>query len=128
MNTSKCQGITRTGNPCNARARPDSPWCPWHDPELRAERAGWRQEGGRSKSNVRRAAKRLPQNLQDVQHALFRAVQGIEDGTLEPHRAQALSSLARALCTIYQMGELERRVVELETQTMQRSSKPEWGT
>ena len=118
MNRSKCQGTTRLGTPCNTTARPDSIWCTWHDPDLEDQRNGWRREGGRSKSNVRRAAKHFPRDLQDVQSALLRAVQGIEDGTLEPQRAQALSSLARALCTVHEKGEIERRVAELETQVL----------
>lgn len=122
MNRAKCQGTTRTGDPCNATARTDSAWCPWHDPTLSIDRAAWRKEGGHSKSNVRRAAKRLPRDLQDVQTVLLRAVQGIEDGTFEPQRAQALSALARALCIVHEKGEIERRVAELETQLPPRTS------
>jgi hypothetical protein len=61
---------------------------------------------------VRRAAKRLPENLHDVQLALLRAMQGIEDDTLEPKRAQALAALARAFCIVHEKGETERRLAE----------------
>jgi hypothetical protein len=119
VNRPKCQGTTRLGAPCNTTARPDSNWCLWHDPALEEERSEWRREGGRGKSNISRAAKRLPETLHDVQLALLRAVQGIEDGTLEPKRAQALASLARAFCTLHEKGEIEHRLAELENRALQ---------
>jgi hypothetical protein len=112
VNRPKCQGITHKGTPCNTTTRPDSSWCVWHDPALEEERNTWRRKGGRGKSNVRRAAKRLPEDLHDVQLVLLRTLQGIEDGTLEPKRAQALAAVARAFCTVHEKGELERRLAE----------------
>jgi hypothetical protein len=45
---------------------------------------------------------------------LEQALQQVHDGELDPRQAQAMATLARALATILQMGELEARVRELE--------------
>jgi hypothetical protein len=125
MTTPHCQGTTRQGSPCNALARSGSVWCPWHDPDLAEDRTTWRRQGGREKSNIRRAAKRIPEDLQDVKWALLRAVEGVEAGTLEPARAQALASLTRALVTLYEVSEFEQRLGDLEAQAAE--AAPRWG-
>jgi uncharacterized Zn finger protein (UPF0148 family) len=126
MTTPHCQGTTRQGTPCNALARSGSVWCPWHGPALAEDRATWRHQGGREKANIRRAAKRIPEDLQDVKLVLLRAIEGIEAGTFEPQRAQALSSLTRALVSLYEVSEFERRLAELEAQAAE--AVPRWGT
>jgi hypothetical protein len=126
MTTPHCQGTTRQGTPCSALARSGSLWCPWHDPALAEDRVNWRRQGGREKANIRRAAKRMPEDLQDVKLALLRAIEGIEAGTFEPQRAQAFASLTRALVTLHEVSEFEQRLATLEAQAAE--AAPRWGT
>jgi hypothetical protein len=106
-------GTNRDGGACSAKPRADG-YCMWHSPALAAERATWRQRGGEGRSSLQRASKRLPKTLRDVQDALLRALSAVEAGDMEPPKAQALSSLARAVVAVNQAGDIERRITALE--------------
>lgn len=108
-----CTGQNRDGQPCSAQALRDG-WCRWHHPELEDDRAAWRRKGGEGRSTVNRAGKRLPKTLLDVQGALLRALAAVEAGDLEPARANAMGSLARALVTVTEYATLEDRITALE--------------
>lgn len=56
----RCSGTNRDGGPCAAPCRPGRPWCAFHDPDVRERIAAGRVQGGRDKSNARRARKHLP--------------------------------------------------------------------
>jgi len=81
-----------------------------------AERAAWARKGGHGRSNARRAAKALGDgnDLLAVQTRLVVALQRVEDGTLDPPRAQAMAALARAIGALAVPGELAQRVADLE--------------
>lgn len=111
-----CSATTKNGLPCTARARPGSNWCNWHDtaPDAVTQRREWQMAGGKAKSNANRLRKRVPESLGGVETVLHRALAGLEDGTLEPSRAGAMASVARALIALHEPSELERRLTDLE--------------
>ena len=109
-----CGGTNRDGSPCSARARPGRPFCPWHDPELAEQRAEWRTKGGAGRSAHNRARKALPRDLQGLQATLYTAVEDLQKGELDPRQATALATLARAICTVAEYGDLAQRLAALE--------------
>ncbi len=123
----RCKGQTRTGEPCSAQPRPGRPWCAWHDPELASEQASWRAKGGAERSNARRAGKALPRDLQDVRDALLRALSGLEAGEVEPRVAGAMAAVARAVCHVQEVGDLERRLTEMEVELKrEQEAREQW--
>lgn len=106
-----CTTQTTRGKPCSAPAWRDG-LCRWHHPALDAERAEWRERGGRNRSNAVRAAKRLPAELRDVKAALLRALHDVESGQLEPARASAMARLAAVLLAVDQRGSPASQAVQ----------------
>lgn len=112
-----CSAVTKGGKPCRARAVAGSQFCNFHglsDAE-RLERA---RRGGRARSNQARAAKELDaasHDLGSLRAALFRALQSVESGNLEPSRASAMAGLARAILSVSEAGELEARLAAVES-------------
>ncbi len=91
--------------------------CAWHDPQLAAERAGWRQKGGQSRSNRARAKKALPAEaltLQEVQALLGLTFKGVISGRIEPGVANAAANIARALVATREAAEFDARLAALE--------------
>ncbi len=111
-----CSAMAANGSPCRAQVWRDR-LCRWHHPDLVAERDEWRRKGGAGRSNLNRADKRLPRSHRDVRDALLRALSAVEAGDLEPAKAQAMSSLARAFVTVAESGDLDERVAALEAAT-----------
>ena len=114
MKAEGCTATTQGGAPCNAQAWQEE-LCRWHHPSLAAERKEWSRKGGHERSNASRARKALPRDLRDTLDALYRVLQGVEDGTVEPARANAVATVARAIVAVQEVGELERRLGELES-------------
>ena len=110
----RCLGHNRDGSPCSAAPQSANAYCLWHDPARAADRAEWRRRGGQGRSHLSRAGKRIPKTHRDVQEALLRALAAVEAGELEPARATALATLARAFLAVAEAGELEARLTELE--------------
>ncbi|MFL5760321.1 MAG: hypothetical protein ACJ8F2_01255 [Xanthobacteraceae bacterium] len=113
----RCQANARSGKPCSALAV-DGVHCPWHSaaPEWVEKRRQWSAKGGVGKSNRNRARKQLGDVLtpDDLQGLLSLALRSTLAGRLEPGRANAVASLARALVTIRESAELEQRLHALE--------------
>ncbi len=109
----RCTGTNRDGKPCSAQVWRDG-LCRWHHPDLASERDEWRRKGGAGRSNLNRADKRLPRSHRDVRDTLLRALSAVEGGELEPPKAQAMASLARAFVTVAESGELDERLAALE--------------
>jgi hypothetical protein len=114
MNQARCQGTNKQGEPCRARPIKGRPWCLKHDPLLANERRAWERAGGKGKSNTARAAKRLPADLQDTLKTLYRALAALEAGEMEPARASAMANVCRAIVTVFEMGDAERRIADIE--------------
>ena len=105
----RCTGTNRDGKPCSAQVWRDG-LCRWHHPDLADERAGWRAKGGAERSNASRVRKALPKDLADVRDALLRTLSGLESGEVEPRVAGAMAAVARAVCHVQEVGNLERRL------------------
>ena len=113
----RCAATNRTGEPCSAQPLPGRPYCRWHDPQLAADRKRWATEGGRAKSNARRAQRELQlaaAGVGQLPAVLFRALGRVEAGELEPNVATAMATLGRAIVAATQAAELEERLAALE--------------
>jgi hypothetical protein len=110
-----CTAMRRDGSPCHATALPGRPHCWAHDPENRDRARAAREAGGRGRSRVARAQKHVPTDLRRLVGKLTTAIEEVHAGRLEPRRAQAMASLAGALIRVYETGEMEARLDDLET-------------
>jgi hypothetical protein len=100
--------------PCTAAARPGTAFCFAHDPELQARRQAGRFKGGANKATHRRLDKLTPASLRPVLDALFTALAGLQDGTIEPKRATAMATVSGAIVRCYEVAEAEPRIKALE--------------
>jgi hypothetical protein len=105
----RCPAITRSGQPCRARATANG-WCVAHTPAA----AEWRAKGGRATRRSERAARLLPARLQPVAALLDTALREVYEGTLEPKQATAMAALAGALVRVVTAGEVEERLRAIE--------------
>ncbi len=109
----RCLATRADGSPC--RATPStSGYCFAHDPALREKTAAARQQGGQNRSNVSRANKRMPQDLQSLTRELWDVLRGVKEGDIAPARAHAVANLAGQIVRVYTAGDLERRIEQLE--------------
>ena len=111
----RCEATRRDGQPCEAQALPGRTLCWAHEPELRGRAREANAAGGRNRSNASRAARYAPRDLQGLVRQLLESVGEVHRGDLDPKRAQAMASLAGAVVRAYQVGEIERRLEELES-------------
>jgi hypothetical protein len=115
--TKRCRDKNGEGEPCGALAWRDG-LCRWHHPDLAAERAAWREKGGRASSNVARARKALrdeaPGDLTEVEAMLREAMPGVLAGTVAARQALALAALARAVAALREPMNLEQRLDAIE--------------
>ena len=114
--TAKCQGITKGGSRCGRPVLAGRPFCLMHDPASTDVRREAGRKGGHARSNAARAAKAMPAALtsDELLVTLSRAIDKVEKGELDPGPANAISSLARAMNSIRETTEIERRLSELE--------------
>jgi len=110
----RCAGRRRDGRACGALARPGRLYCFGHDPELAEKRAAGRAAGGRGRSTVERARKRLPSDMGSMLDRLTDAFDDTESGQMSPAVARALSTLSGAIVRVYEIAELALRVRDLE--------------
>ena len=111
MKPDRCLAINAAGNPCGAKARPGSTWCPWHDPETRDQHRQWSKMGGEQRSNANRARKKLTGDLRDllgVKAMLLDAMEQTKNGDMEPGVLTALSTAARAVVTVSGVADFEQ--------------------
>jgi hypothetical protein len=111
-----CEATRRDGRPCTTPVVSDGRYCFGHDPGLAAQRAEARRLGGQNRANAKRLSKLLPPRLLPVWEQLEAALGDVLTGTLEPKRAAAAASVARAMVAVLTAGELEERVRALEAQ------------
>jgi hypothetical protein len=122
MERRRCIGTNKAGLPCGAQPIRDELFCLKHHPDLINENAEWIRAGGKGKSNASRAAKRLPADLQDTLQTLYRALAALESGEMEPARASAMASICRAIVSVFEMGDAERRIQEIEQMLKEKSA------
>jgi hypothetical protein len=111
-----CSAIAKSGSRCRRPALAGKQHCLMHDPESAQLRLEASRKGGRARSNAARAAKALPPAMtsDDLLVTLSEAIRKVDRGELEPGPANAISSLARAMNSIRETTEIERRLAELE--------------
>jgi hypothetical protein len=111
-----CSAIAKSGSRCRRPALAGKQHCLMHDPESAELRREAGRKGGHARSNAARAAKAMPAALtsDELLVTLSRAMDKVEKGELEPGPANAISSLARAMNSIRETTEIERRLSELE--------------
>ena len=109
-NPQRCPAVRKDGQPCTAQPRADG-FCIGHSPDAQEAR----RKGGIGSSRAARAGKLLPARLRPVVTALEDALREVHDGDLDPRVATAMASLAGALVKVYQAGELEERLRDLES-------------
>ena len=113
-NTSKCSGNRLDGAGCQAPPLRGESWCWTHHPERTSDRAEARSRGGRNKARVVRLGRLMPPRLLSVFDRLEEALQEVQDGTLDPKRANAMAAVAGAMVRVLLAGEVEERVRQLE--------------
>ncbi len=111
-----CSAIAKSGSRCRRPALAGKQHCLMHDPESAELRLEASRKGGHARSNAARAAKALPPAMtsDDLLVTLSEAIRKVDRGELEPGPANAISSLARAMNSIRETTEIERRLAELE--------------
>ncbi len=116
---SYCTATRRNGEPCRAQALPERRLCWAHHPEMRQKADAARRRGGENKANVVRAGKHVPKDMRDLARRLLEAIDEVHRGELMPDQARAMASLAGAVCRVYEVGEVEQRIADLEARLEQ---------
>ncbi len=110
----RCSATRRDGEGCRADARPERPFCFVHDPTLQNKAEQARKVGGYNSSTANRAAKRVPKDLRELASTLMGAITEVHRGELEPRALSAMAAGASAVVKLYEVGEFEARLRELE--------------
>ena len=114
MKERKCTATRRDGSACQARALPNSERCWAHDPSLTAKRRAAHSAGGQGKGRGQRAQRLLPTQLRSPLDLLIQGMDEVYRGVLEPTRYSAMASGAGAIARLFQLAEMEERLVALE--------------
>ena len=112
-----CQGQRRDGRPCTSPLVGADGFCFAHSPMRVAERQAAQQRGGQHRASVVRLRGLMPPRLVPVFERLERALEEVHDGTLKPGQAIAMATIARAMVSVLQAGEVEQRLRDLEGRT-----------
>jgi hypothetical protein len=114
-----CKATTRTDQPCKARVRPGSDYCPFHCPELAEQRAAGRRSGGKERS--KRTAVLPPgtpdlplQSVADVVLLLGLTINQLRRGEVDAKVGNGVFYGASVLLRALEGGELERRLAEVQ--------------
>lgn len=114
----RCEAVTKSGEPCRNRAAAGERRCVFHLPQSHPLRQQAAAAGGRGKSNVARARRRIEaegvMQLADVRRLLGASMVGTLSGHVAPGVGSALASQARAFVAILEADELESRIRALE--------------
>jgi hypothetical protein len=70
--------------------------------------------GGANRATTRRLEKLTPASMKPVLTKLFDALDGLEQGSVEPRTATAMASVSTAIVRIFEVAELEQRLQTLE--------------
>ena len=124
-----CRAPRRDGSPCQSPPHTIGAdgYCWAHSPARSAEREAARAKGGERRSNAVRAARALPRDLAGVRDTLLRVLAGLEAGEVDPRVGGAMASVARAICHLQEVGDLERRLGQLEEELrLEREANERW--
>src|SRR5260221_73821 len=111
-----CVALRKDGQPCQAFASTPDGRCMMHGPRG----AQLHRMGGAAHSNVNRAIKLLPQRLAPLVEKLesvFDELYAHSTAQRAARDAAALATIAVAICKVYEAGELEERMRDLERWT-----------
>lgn len=117
----QCAATRKDGQPCRAQVL-ESGYCFAHDPARKEQRDAARSAGGHNRANIVRLRGLVPPRLTSVYDSLEAALGEVHSGDLEPGRAQAMASLARAMVHVLTAGEMEERMRKLE-ETAERNDR-----
>jgi len=124
----RCQARKKDGTPCQASAVRNG-HCVGHQG---ADNAEWRKKGGAATSKANRAARLLPSRLQpmvQLLEAVFADLYRSTGARRTARDATALASVALAIGRLFQIGESEQRLRDLEAavEQWQRSDRGRWS-
>jgi hypothetical protein len=105
----RCAVLRQDGQPCQALAMHEGP-CIAHAPQADV----WRAQGGTATRTANRASRFLPSFLRLIVDELVEAIRQVHEGTLEPKRLSAMAAAANAVANLFDIGELEEHMRELE--------------
>jgi len=112
-----CQATNRFGGSCGSNAMEDSIYCFSHDPAHAVRRQEARQKGGFLRKTPKAKVERDNCRLRSVEDVLNLLEETLADTTLQENstsRTKALVSIALAALKALEIGELEKRLKELE--------------
>ena len=112
-NGKQCAASRKDGRPCTAPAL-SGPFCFAHDPDREQERAEARRRGGKGRSTIARLHAMMPRDLRGVYETLGQAMTEVHQGELDPRKASAMASIARAMVAVLEAGDFEERLRRLE--------------
>lgn len=110
----RCAATRRDGQPCRAPVLDGDTHCFAHSPTKRAARDAARQKGGHNSAALARLHRLAPPALVPVWDELLEALGEVHKGTLPASRGLAMAGIARALCAVLQVAELEERLRAVE--------------
>ena len=119
MDVDLCTSTRADGQPCTARALPDSMFCFAHDPDVREKRLAGNRRGGQAKSNAARAARAWAAIGREIPDADLPAVVkalifSVRAGAVEPGVATCIANLAKTAVQLHGDLDVERRLQALE--------------
>ena len=121
-----CKGIKQDGTRCQAAAMADSDFCFFHDPTMAEERREAQSFGG-SQNRMKTLAGDTPdakiEDGRDVVKLLATTINQVRRGEVDPRVANAVGYLANVLMKAAELGEMERRIVDLEALVKNRPNK-----
>jgi hypothetical protein len=114
----RCQARTKAGKPCPAPAT-KSGYCNIHSGAGRAAELG--RLGGLNNRYLQHSADdeplQIPQNGAEIRQLLAETMAGVKAGRVDPKIGTALAYIATPLLKAIEVGELEARVKELESES-----------
>src|SRR6266849_9732457 len=123
-----CKARKPDGSSCQAAALPASNFCFFHDPSMAAERREAQALGGRQNRMKTLAADAPDVNVEDCQgvvRLMSATINQVRKGQIDPRVANAVGYLANVLTRAVELGELERRIAELEALVKCRIQAPD---
>ena len=102
------------GERCESRITGPTGFCFAHDPAKAVERSEARRLGGRRSSSLSRVGRLAPSALLEVYETLEAGLREVHAGDLTPSSGAAMASMARAMVSVLQAGELEQRLRTIE--------------
>lgn len=124
----RCTATRKDGAPCRVPSAGADGYCWAHSPATTTARQAARAKGGQHKATAARAGKLVPAVLRPVLDTLLDALAAVQAGTLTPHQAGALASLAGAIVKVYGVGLMDERLAALEAaQAAQAGTSGRWS-